>query len=535
MRAISCSSVELAGSAARGRPSRARGSIRCARPVEPRRATRTRQSAPAASSASRSRRVATSSLATASIAAALEAEVRGDLLDGAGERPGRRARPSTARAASAGVGQSDATVQRDRPRARGRGSADDDYKRRLDSSTARSAPAPLAGPRRGQRRRTSSASRSTSRAQPASSASAAGSAAAGRRAARAERPARRAALRRPLEPRSATRRRRVAAARVRCAGDRSRELVGEPVLRRRKPATRNGAQHAVEPRVERVDAGEVVEDPLVDTQRRGSPARPGTGSTSRQRRSGARGASASQCASGRAASASPNVGRGSAPCCSAAASAANSPSSSSAAHEQQQVALERATARTAAPARSIAGSNAARRRARGLRRRARRRGTPRAAPRTCSSSATSGACSRSAASARDRQRAVTRHRHASGGESNGGGIGGAVDEQAVDAVDRQPHPLRARRHVAELERQRRRRRRCAGRRGRRSPPSVSLASCAGRSLRLHVERDGDAVRRRVPRHRRRRELRLGREQHRARRSTRAASVSPGRMQRDADV
>ena len=59
--------------------------------------------------------------------------------------------------------------------------------------------------------------------------------------------------------------------------------------------------------------------------------RPGAGSTSRQRRSGERDASASQCPSGSAASASPKVGRGSPPSWSAPTSAATSPSNSTAA------------------------------------------------------------------------------------------------------------------------------------------------------------------------------------------------------------
>ena len=60
-----------------------------------------------------------------------------------------------------------------------------------------------------------------------------------------------------------------------------------------------------EPRVELVDAGEVVQHALVDAQRRrGERRRPAPSSISRQRRSGAPGVSALQCGSASAASAS---------------------------------------------------------------------------------------------------------------------------------------------------------------------------------------------------------------------------------------
>ena len=87
---------------------------------------------------------------------------------------------------------------------------------------------------------------------------------------------------------------------------------------------------------------------------------------------------------------------------------------------------------------------------------------------------------RRAASARARPSSSCRHRHGLRRVERRR-LRRAVDEQALDAVDRQPHPLRARRHVAELERQRRRRRRVRLDRARCSPPSVSCASCAGRS------------------------------------------------------
>ena len=72
--------------------------------------------------------------------------------------------------------------------------------------------------------------------------------------------------------------------------------------------------------------------------------------------------------------------------------------------------------------------------------------------------------------------------------SNAGGSAVVVDEQALDAVDRQPHPLRARRHVTELERERRRRRRMRLDRRARRLPSDSVASCAGRSVGYDVDR-----------------------------------------------
>ena len=183
---------------------------------------------------------------------------------------------------------------------------------------------------------------------------------------------------------------------------------------------------------------------------------PAPGSRRRRRRSGESGASASQCAPGRAARASPNVGRGSRRSCSVGDERRDLAVELDGRGEQEQLPLERRQPEQ--PREAVdAGSNPSA---------ARRVGGAGAVAERLEQRAHVLELARRAATARARRRSARarrrppscRHRHGLRGVERRR-LGGAVDEQALDAVDRQPHPLRARRDVAELERERRGRRR----------------------------------------------------------------------------
>ena len=225
--------------------------------------------------------------------------------------------------------------------------------------------------------------------------------------------------------------------------------------------------------------GHGVQHALVEEQRAGRQRR----ARRRARRAAsaaaaARGDSASQCASGSAASASANVGRSS-PLPAPADQRGDLAVELDGREQQHQVALERREAEPLGdevdgPASPRPG--AARRAgpsARSLLEQRAGSGRPRPGALGEPAPRRSGAGSR-AGGAHAGTVTVCEG-------SNDGGSGRPVDEQALDPVDGEPHPLGAVRHDAELEGERRGRRSGAGRRARRRAPSASVARWLGRT------------------------------------------------------